>query len=229
MTSADRRRALLIHGVPTDGRLWRGVAEALGPSVEVLAPDLPGFGAAPAIADPTPARLAEALLPLVDARTDLVGHDLGGLLAAWIAARRPVRSLVLCSTALGPGWLPSRLTALPPLNRYFYRRYAGQRWLAMGVGPAKRAALLAQYDRADPAWMEAIARRLPVGAGGRWRPTAPTLCLWGAADRSFPAWGGRRLARRLGAAWEALPGSRHYAMWEEPEAFAGALARFWGL
>ena len=76
------------------------------------------------------------LLDRVTDDTHLVGHDYGGLLAAMIAARRPVRSLTLSSTALGLGWLPAWLTAMPPLHWYFYRRHAGARWLELGVSPA---------------------------------------------------------------------------------------------
>lgn len=215
--------ALLLHGVPTDGHLWDGVRARL--DIESFAPDLPGFGAAPPLAAPTVEALAGPLLSRIDARTHLVGHDLGGLLAAWIACQVPVASLTLSSTALGLGWLPSRITALPPLNRYFYRRFAGRRWLAMGVAPARREAWLARYSGAAPEVMEPIARRLPLRAR---HPTARTLCLWGAEDRSFPALGGRLLARRLGATFVALPGCRHYAMWEDPAAYAAALQRFWG-
>ena len=176
--------------MPTSGRLWGGVRAALQSDCDVVTPDLPGFGAVAPLADPTPAALAAAVRPLIDADTHLVGHDLGGLLAALLAAETPVRSLTLCSTALGPGWLPSRLTALPPWRRFFYRRYAGRRWLAMGVGPAHRDGILAAFPGADPARMEAIARRLPLKPPPP--PQGPVSCLWGGDDRSFPLWAGRR-------------------------------------
>lgn len=217
-------RALLLHGVPTDGALWDGVRAEL--SGVVLAPDLPGFGDAPALALPTPEAYVRALAPLIDADTHLVGHDYGGLIAAMLAERLPVRSLVLCSTALGPGWAPARLTARWPLNRFFYRRYAGRRWLAMGVSPDRAPALLARYAGADPALMEAIARHIPLAPPPR--PACPTLCLWGAEDRSMPVWQARLLARGLDAPLTLLPGLRHYAMWEDPVAFAAVLRRFWG-
>lgn len=217
----------MLHGLPTSGRLWDGVRRALPPQIEVLSPDLPGFGAAPALPDPRPERYVEALLPLVNPDTHLVGHDYGGLLAAMIAARRPVRSLTLSSTALGLGWLPAVLTALPPFNSYFYRRHAGRRWLALGVSPARRGALLDEYPGVEPALMETIALRLPLWAGHRLRPAVPTLCLWGAQDVSVPVPYARLLAARLGAPLALLPGLRHYAMWEAPEVYAGALMRFW--
>lgn len=214
-------RVLLLHGVPTDGRLWDGVRARL--DGEVLSPDLPGFGSAPPLADPTPQAYAKILAPLMSPDLHLVGHDFGGLVASMLAAEHTVRSLTLCSTALGPGWAPARLTALPPLNRYFYRRHAGRRWLAMGVSPDRAEALLAQYPGADPQLMEAIARRIPLRPTPR--PLCPTLCLWGDADRSMP-WA-RPIARALGARLTLLPGLRHYAMWEDPGTFTEALQDFW--
>lgn len=220
--STARARALFLHGVPTAGRLWDGVRARL--PIPSDAPDLPGFGGRAALADPTVEALARPLLASVDAHTHLVGTDLGGLLAAWIATQVPVASLTLSSTVLGLAWLPSRLTAIWPLNRYFYRRFGGRRWLAMGVSEHRRAELLAQYPGAAPEIMEPIARRLPLRSP---LPKVPTLCLWGAADVSFPAVQGRLLARRLDASWVSLPGLRHYAMWEDPAAYSEALLGFW--
>ena len=200
---------------------------ALPADWEVDSPDLPGFGETPALVDPSPEAYVRGLLDRVTDDTHLVGHDYGGLLAAMIAARRPVRSLTLSSTALGLGWLPAWLTAMPPLHWYFYRRHAGARWLELGVSPARRAEWRACFSGASPALMEAIARRLPVISGHRLRPRVPTLCLWGAADRSVPVPYAVALAARLRAPLRLLPGLRHYGMWEAPDLYAGALMRFW--
>lgn len=200
---------------------------ALPADWQVESPDLPGFGDAPPLAEPSCRAYVDALSPLVRADTHLVGHDYGGLLAAMIAAERPVASLTLSSTALGLGWLPAVITAWPPLHWYFYRAHAGRRWLAMGVGEARREEWLRCFSGASPALMEGIARRLPVIAGHRLRPETPTLCLWGDADRSVPVPYARLLAARLGATLTLLPGLRHYGMWEDPERYAAALTAFW--
>lgn len=231
---------VLLHGVPTSGALWSGVRSALGASRRCLAPDLPGYGGSPALPVPTldahldwlGARLAQA--GLNDTPLDLVGHDYGGLLAAAWAARRGARSLALTSTALGWGWIPAKLTALPPLNRYFYRRYAGRRWLAMGVAPGHREALFRTFlpgmeaNGNLPRQMEALARAMHLRTQASLAPRCPTLCLWGGADRSVPSVFGRRLAASLpDARFVALPGLHHYAMWEEPVTYAAALEAFW--
>ena len=65
----------------------------------------------------------------------------------------------------------------------------------------------------------------------RWSRVAgiacPTLCLWGAADRSVPVPYAVALAARLRAPLRLLPGLRHFGMWEAPDLYAGALMRFW--
>ena len=49
---ADRPALLLLHALPLDARMWAAQAAGLGAIGTVLAPDLPGFGAAPPSRDP---------------------------------------------------------------------------------------------------------------------------------------------------------------------------------
>lgn len=231
---------VLLHGLPVDGRIWDPVAQALVEAgLTVLTPDLPGHGHAPALARPDLPAFArwldERLGDLDPERLHLVGHDFGGLLAADRAARRGAASLTLCSTAIGLGWAPVRATSLPGVERFFYRRYGGRRWLAAGVGPDRRAELLARYEAqlADPAYperMRRIAAHLPLRRCARLpgelrSREIPTLCLWGSADRGFPLVGARWTARALQAPLVVLPGARHYAMVDAAEAFAETLVR----
>lgn len=223
---------VLLHGVPTSAAIWGGVIDALRretPGRRVIAPDLPGFGEAAPLATPTVEAmgewLEEALAGVGPAH--LVGHDYGGLLALRYAARRPTRSLTLTSTARGWGWLPAVVTARPPWNRWFYRRHEGRLWLDRGVSAPRRAELRALFPPCPGPYMEAIALGMQMGEQHRLTTETPTLCLWGEADTSIRPAYGRHLARALGARFEALPGGRHYTMWEDPGGYAAALARFW--
>lgn len=217
---------VLLHGIPTDARLWDGVRAELEPGVPVFAPDLPGARGAPPLPRPSLEAHADALVAALDARgldrPHLVGHDYGGLVALAVAARRSVGSLTLCSTTVGLGWLPARLTALPPWRALFYRRWEGRRWLALGVSPPRVEALLQTFPGASPTYMEALARRIPLRAPSAPLGGPPVTCLWGDADRSVPHRMGRALARRLGGELALLPGLRHYAMWEDPAAWVAA-------
>lgn len=228
--------ALLLHGVPTAGRLWDGVRAALA-DVDSLAPDLPGYGAAPAPATFDLDATVDFVVEHVRARgaslaeLHVVGHDYGGLVAAALAAREPLRSLTLTSTALGWGWLPAKLGAYPPADRWFYRRHEGALWLDRGVAPAHRAALHAAFPRRPGLGREmaALARSFDLAAQhrlpARWQ--CPAQLVWGTADTSIRPAYARWLARRTGAPLRWLPGLRHYAMWEDPAAFAAALREGW--
>jgi len=103
---------LLIHGIPTDGRLWREVVPALAADHRVIVPDLLNFGLSekPLRADVSIASQARILIGLLDAlgirRTHLVAHDIGGGVAQILAVRRSerVRRLVLIDAVAFDSW-----------------------------------------------------------------------------------------------------------------------------
>ena len=102
----DGSPVLFIHGLGTNGVLWRHVVEQLRDTSRCIAIDLPAHGGSPARDDMSPAALAQALADLCDGlglgQLDLVGNDTGGVVAQIFAARHPgrVRSLALtnCDT-----------------------------------------------------------------------------------------------------------------------------------
>ncbi len=206
----------------------------------MLAVDLPGFGASPAIADdvvPTPAALAGALAELLDRlgldRVDVVGNSLGGWVAIELARAHRARTATAIAPAgfwgrpLGPR--PGlRVRELPrPLRRALP-------WLVT-TGPARRLGLAAVV--AHPERVPAGAARRIVGA----YLEAPGFEAVNAAMRAdfvrvedlaeigapiTLAWGDRdRLVtpphRPLpGVRSVALPGCGHMAMWDAPERVA---------
>jgi pimeloyl-ACP methyl ester carboxylesterase len=99
MTAA--RRALLLHGMSSSSATWWAMAPALTRAGwTVLAPDLRGHGAGPAVdGELTAGAMARDLEPaLAGAPLDLVvGHSLGALVALELLARHPgaIRHLVL--------------------------------------------------------------------------------------------------------------------------------------
>ena len=117
-------RVLAIHGVPTSPALWSRLAL----DVPVDAPPLAGLATEAAPSRWDVGVWLDELRPRVDADTWLVGHDLGGILAAMLAVERPVRGVVLCATSLSPTFAWAlRATAWPLAWRYFYRRHGGRR------------------------------------------------------------------------------------------------------
>jgi len=106
---------LLVHGLGGDRSTWTPVTDSLSAGFDVIAPDLPGFGASAPLPDdepPTPRALAEALAELLDElgieSAHVVGNSLGGWIALELALMGRARTVTtLCaagmwSKALGP-------------------------------------------------------------------------------------------------------------------------------
>ena len=101
---------LLVHGLGGSSVTWVEVLAGLGDYGPVAAVDLPGFGRTRAVSeDPLTVRgYVDFVLEVADAlgwdRFTLHGNSMGGLIATFLAARRPerVERLVLVSPALPP-------------------------------------------------------------------------------------------------------------------------------
>jgi pimeloyl-ACP methyl ester carboxylesterase len=209
----------------------------------VLAPEWPGYG------ESTGEELLEDMLDfalhgwdVVEAlglsRPHLVGHSMGGMIAAEMACLAPhdLGRLVLASAAglwLDAHPIPDIFAALP-------FEIPG----LLFADPAKGAALLTGgLDLND---MDALkdfyignARRLAMAgkilfpipnrrlSKRLYRLSAPTLVLWGAEDRLMPPVYAKRWAELLPhATVEMIPEGGHMLPYERPEAFAAAVSRF---
>jgi len=102
---------LLLHGIGSRSFSFVPLMNALHPSRTVIAWDAPGYGGSTplSMAEPAVSDYAAAVIKLLDAypllEIDLVGHSLGTLIAAHVAARMPdrVRRLALLSPTFGYG------------------------------------------------------------------------------------------------------------------------------
>jgi pimeloyl-ACP methyl ester carboxylesterase len=204
-------RLLLVHGLAGSPRWWRPILPRLAERYDVRLLDLRRTA-------PADGALAlERELAGAGARTAVVGHSLGGLLCAQLAARTPIAKLVLVS----PAGIPSgRLRALEPLALAATLRTVSPRFLpvlavdALLWGPLA----LARGGR------YALASDLRPDLN---RITAPTLVVWGERDVLVP--------RRLAESWrDAIPNARlavvpragHVPMYERPQLFVDALLEF---
>ncbi|TMA30513.1 MAG: alpha/beta fold hydrolase [Deltaproteobacteria bacterium] len=115
---------VLVHGLGSDATDWLPVARDLARDHRVVLCELPGHGVAPLA---KPFALEQAMLALDRAIAEqsrepvvLVGHSVGGLVAASEALHSPsrVRGLVLVETALAPQLAPAEAeTLLAQLDR----------------------------------------------------------------------------------------------------------------
>ncbi|MFF3462781.1 alpha/beta fold hydrolase [Streptomyces sp. NPDC002619] len=96
---------VLLHGIGHHRQAWDPVVDILAAEREVIAVDLPGFGASPALPDgmaydlPTTNTVLGALFEALELdRPHVAGNSLGGLLALELGRERRARSV----TALSP-------------------------------------------------------------------------------------------------------------------------------
>lgn len=96
------------HGVGSDGTVWLPIAAALNGKYTVESFDQPGHGKSPQLTDPTaygPRLAYRALEQVVGDRTlILLGHSLGGYLAARFSVDHPSQARALILVATGPGF-----------------------------------------------------------------------------------------------------------------------------
>ena len=220
---------VLIHGIGHRWQAWLPVIPALARHHEVIAIDLPGFGASP----PPPSRavlgdmrasirlLAEALSELGFDRPHVAGYSLGGAMSLELAAA----GLCASATAFSPAGFfteAQRRHALRQLNAMRASTFApGPLIWATMASPRMRArsygALVAHPERISPevAYEDALAMRRGRGyravarASRGYRfdgvPAVPVTVAWGERDRIFPA-------TQLDVARTRLPGARHVVL-----------------
>ncbi len=161
----SRPLLVLLHGYPTDARLWRGCMGLLAKTYRVIAPDLPGHGRTdgqPHVEHDLDYYVAWMEM-LYDAfgleRPHLVAHDLGGMVALGFAGRHPeqVDRFVIMNTASYANWpwqmtLGLKMMALAPLRRLaLNRRFF--RWMLWRFTTGRRDVAERLATVFDPSWI----------------------------------------------------------------------------
>jgi pimeloyl-ACP methyl ester carboxylesterase len=240
---------VLLHGMGSSHRSWYRVSRELSRTGRVIAPDLPGFGGSdPAGAGFRPSAVADVLAEAIASRgVDeclLVGHSLGGLVAAALADRHParVRRLVL----VAPAGLQQRL-ALPgqAIGRVLETLIGVRRELGgtVATSPQARRVMFGRLVH-HPERLHATDARLILDASrgatrirqgvaaaihGDLRPALarlamPVELIWGAEDRMLPVSGvALASAARPGLPVHVLHGVGHLPMLERPAELAGLI------
>jgi pimeloyl-ACP methyl ester carboxylesterase len=217
---------VLVHGLSGSTRWWRRNIGALTPYRRVYMIDLIGFGASRAR---HPFALAEAagyLIQWLDQlgleRVSLVGHSMGGLIVAELAADAPERvdRLVLVDPA-----------ALPLDTHLLTHAFSLLRELRF-ISPSFLPVLFADTLRAGPLtfWRAATALMLADLRPKLALIRAPTLLIWGERDALVPLALAHQLAQYL--RYEELvviKGAGHVPMWDRPQEFNRALTAFLGV
>ena len=242
---ADDPAAVLLHGNGGHAHWWDPLVPALVPGWRLVAPDLRGHGESDWAEPPRyriedyAADLDAVLEALAPGRVALVGHSMGGRIAAWYAAHHPERTA-------GLALLDSRMEPIDRRAASAWRaRVAGQRHgrgyptreaaLAAfrfvpdepGVPPAVVADLAhhAVLERAPGDWTfrfdRAVLSLEGDGAGNLFahlrRVHCPAIVLGGTASQVMDEAGLSATARALGGApVQLFPGGHHFLVARAP-------------
>jgi pimeloyl-ACP methyl ester carboxylesterase len=214
---------VLVHGLSGSTRWWARNVQPLAQHFRVYVVDLIGFGSSRAAGPFMLREAAGQLLRWMDgldlARASVIGHSMGGFIAAELAAdatERVDRLVLVDAVAL-------------PLGRTRWQQAVGLAhglWrLPVGFLPI----LLTDAGRAGPRTIARATRELLTAdiQDKLAHVTAPTLLVWGEYDAIVPPEIGERLMRALpGARLLVFGGAGHNPMWDRADAFNQAILEF---
>ena len=238
---------LLLHGIGSRWQMYEPCLPWLTPRYEVIAVDLPGFGASPVPpGDPEPGidtqvrLVAEFVAELGIERPHVVGNSMGGLIALELGRHGLARSVVCLSPAgfashaeqryaHGSLWLGVRMARriAPRADRLMAP--AALRAALVGTFVARPRQLDPEVAAADlralaaAPWFDAT---LPAIAPRHFRAGAdrfpvPVTVAWGDHDRLLLPRQLRRAAQQLpGARLVTLRGCGHVPTYDDPEQVA---------
>lgn len=245
---------LFIHGMPTSGRLWRGITMRMQEHYTCFTIDLPGLGKSPQ--EHYGPDYLRTLVERIDAlriargisRWHVVGHDAGSVVAVHYAHYFPehVHCMALLAPALFPELRPYFLIEplrkpvvgelLAPLLRLLFWKVAMQRAVGDEEGASDAVADFYQpFSGLAGPWK--FMKVLRWGKPGEilakvpdFLPAlrVPTLIFHGAQDVAIPEIFARRASTLIPNARLVVLESGHFIPLGQPEAVATSLAEFFG-
>jgi pimeloyl-ACP methyl ester carboxylesterase len=241
----ERDPVLLLHGQPGSPADWDRVVAEIGPRARTLAIPRPGWepGSRPEGLDGNARAALSALDRAQIPRALVVGHSLGGAVAAWLAVIAPERvaGLVLVAPAADTRALTGtdHLLAAPIVGDVLSAAVLGAAGGAAVVGPVRR--FVGARLQVDPDYLRSSARVLLSPAAWRSFVTeqrmlirelpelerrlveiaVPTTVVAGTADRIVPLASARETAQRIrGATLIELRGAHHLLHQQRPAELA---------
>ncbi|MFD2739974.1 alpha/beta fold hydrolase [Sulfitobacter aestuarii] len=233
---------VLVHGYLGGATQWQAEIARYSAHYDVIAPDLPGFGAASD--HPGCDRIdgfAEAVIGLLDRlgidRFTLLGHSMGGMIAQEMAARHAARVQRLVLYGTGPlGAMPDRFEPIDVSRQRLAddgvaqtAQRIGATWFLKGEDAPGYPTICQIGAQAS---LQAASAALDAMAHWDGRPalallTMPTLVVWGDSDRSYRWLQVESLWRNLPTGELAvIPGAAHAAHLEKPALFHAILDGF---
>lgn len=236
---------VLLHGFPVDHRMWDGVVGALDVGIPVLAPDLPGLGAAPLPADGAPSldasadAVAAAVREAGHERALVAGLSMGGYVALALAERHPelVVGLALVDTKATGDAADARANRLRVADEV---ESTGSVDAVLGmVGSLLSATSVSEHPGLPGEVTGWIGEQAPAGVAWSQRAMAarpdrtpvlaafdgPVVVVVGEDDTVTPLPGAQQMVDvATDATLVVVPGAGHLSAVETPGAVAEALA-----
>jgi pimeloyl-ACP methyl ester carboxylesterase len=240
---------VLIHGIGSRWQMWDPVLRQLASERDVIALDLPGFGASPMPPPGTPPGL-ESLTRLVGEFLDGLGvqqpHVAGNSLGGWIALELAKQGRVRSATGVSPAGFyndkeaayaqrslkitvrtsrllaprADRLCASPLIRTLTFSQVVAKPRLLGAADAAASVRALAEAPWFDDT-LPAIANERFAGGEAI---QVPVTIAWGAKDRLLLPRQARRALRMIpGARLVMLSGCGHVPTYDDPEQVARVL------
>ena len=240
---------VLVHGYACSTYTWRKIIPHIAPRFTVYAIDLPGFGLSsknPNDDYRLPAQAA-SLLAFLDAQdieqATLVGHSMGGIVAAYAAVAAPSRvsGLIMIDPGFSHGGAPAFLQYLfPPFDRLLAKAFylpSGRKrslaasfhhpqlvtddvlrnYLTVAHTPGAIDVMVRMIHTPGPLTYEGLSRRI----------TTPTLLVWGRHDRNNPLTDAYRLHGEIpNSRLVVIDDAGHYVQEEQPARLAHLILHF---
>ncbi|MDU8946229.1 alpha/beta fold hydrolase [Ovoidimarina sediminis] len=232
---------VLVHGFMGGSAQW-ALQAPLGKERDLIAVDLPGFGANADLA-PLPGIAGNAAWVLEEVahrgigQFDLLGHSMGGMIVQEMARQAPerIKRLILYGTG-AVGVLPGRFETIETSMERARadgpsataRRIAAT-WFLKREAAAEYPACAAIAEKSGLPAILAGLGAMQGWSGEDHLPSigAKTLIVWGDRDRTYPWSQTERLWRTIpDASLAVVPGCAHAVHMEWPELFNMAVGGF---
>jgi pimeloyl-ACP methyl ester carboxylesterase len=243
----ENRHILFIHGLGSSSDRWLDIPEALSRYHHAIALDLPGFGGSDAPQmEYTINRFREFVLDFMralgidDDKITLIGHSLGGYIAAEIAIqnRNCVNKLVLIDssgmlkkpTALLEEYLDAATSASPDKVKRVFEQLAAQKWRVLPIVVEMFNKRLKEVPGAKHAFESAYRNSTSTQIGlDRLKQIEglPTLIIWGRNDTLIPVEHSKLFKQAIQNAYlEIIEDAGHAPFVEKPAIVCEILREF---
>lgn len=235
---------VFIHGYPLNQTIWEN-QNMLSDTFRIIAPDLPGFGASPALPNRGMAGYTDAIAEILDDRkidkAVVIGHSMGGYIALAFAEHygKRLSGLGLVCTQAGADSEDGKAGRLKNAERVgiegfeFIVETMSEKLLSTASDQIDTSLKLQLKSIMKQSSAEGVITALKAMAGRKdqfdtlRKLSVPVCIIAGADDMLIPSEKSVQMVNTLRqATYELIEGCGHMPMMEKPQEFNQALRKF---